>query len=173
MIQCRSRKHTKSGESLSFFQKTSRRKMRNGRIQIKLRFDTFGTITIHFSSVYWFFLLTKKCVFTSDQKLLRIWFYRPFLSILFVTFIRRQNNNSSMKLSRLKNPRRKKYYWILLLFILLLFVVIFRLLFEFERWWQKRRERERKKNLKSISFQIANNIDNDRFFWKHSFKTKI
>lgn len=30
-----------------------------------------------------------------------------------------------------------------------------------------------KKNLKSISFQIANNIDNDRFFWKHSFKTKI
>lgn len=147
MIQCRSRKHTKSGESLSFFQKTSRRKMRNGRIQIKLRFDTFGTITFHFSSVYWFFLLTKKCVFTSDQKLLRIWFYRPFLSILFVTFIRRQNNNSSMKLSRLKNPRRKKNYWILLLFILLLFVVIFRLLFEFERWWQKRRERERKTKL--------------------------
>lgn len=74
---------------------------------------------------------------------------------------------------RLKNPRRKKNYWILLLFILLLFVVIFRLLFGFERWWQKRRERERKKYLKSISFQIANNIDNDRFFWKHSFKTKI
>lgn len=125
MIQCRSRKHTKCGESLSFFHKTSRRKMRNenvdGRIQIKLRFDTFGTITHHFSSVYWFFLLTKKCVFTSDQKLLRIWFYREFLSILFVTFIRRQNNNSSMKIEKSKKKKKTieffcySYYYYLLL----------------------------------------------------------
>lgn len=158
MIQCRSRKHTKCGESLSFFHKTSRQKMRNenvdGRIQIKLRFDTFGTITHHFSSVYWFFLLTKKCVFTSDQKLLRIWFYRPFLSILFVTFIRRQNNNSSMKLSRLKNPRRKKK---LLNSFVIHIIIICCYLSAFVRIWALMTKETRKRKKKILEEYFISN----------------